>query len=45
MQEVAGYGRLSVCEELVETLTGGDGTEKNIYFLSHQPSHYFFIFK
>jgi len=45
MQEVAGCGRLSDCEELVVVLTGGDGPEKSIYFLIHQPSHYFFILK
>tara|TARA_Y100001947_G_scaffold98470_1_gene84093 strand:+ start:356 stop:496 length:141 start_codon:yes stop_codon:yes gene_type:complete len=45
MQEVAGCGRLFDCEELVGVLTGGDGPENIIYFLIHQPSHYFFILK
>ncbi len=45
MQEVAGCGSLSDCEELMGVLTGGHGPEKSIYFLIHQFSHYFFILK
>ena len=37
MQEVAGCGRLSDCEELVRVLTGGDGPLKE-YFFSNSPT-------
>jgi len=39
MQEVAGCGSLSDCEELMGVLTGGNGPEKSIYFLIHPPPH------
>ena len=45
MQEVAGCGRLSDCEELVVVLTGGNGPRKSIYFLIHHPHNKLFHFE